>query len=183
MNFHKLVLIGLLLQFLDFNINSIDLIPDFVGFIIIAYAFSKVKVPYAALGMYCSVILSISSFMEMFQEKTQTTSFYGAVDLWLQILFIVIGLIEILQLACIFYVSNKVVKIESSIFPTIFISAQILVQLFTSLGIHLHFDVLEGFIISMLILFFFFYMYFVIFLWRRKNIEKKMYEEMQAESH
>ena len=94
-----------------------------------------------------------------------------------------IGLIEILQLACIFYVSNKVVKIESSIFPTIFISAQILVQLFTSLGIHLPFDVLEGFIISMLILLFFFYMYFVIFLWRRKNIEKKMYKEMQAESH
>ena len=183
MNFHKLVLIGLLFQFLNINIDRIDLMPDFVGYIIIAYAFSKIKVRYAALGMYCSMILSISSFIEMFQEKTHTTTFYGAVDLWLQIVFIVIGLLDILQLACIFYVSNKIVKIESSVFPTVFISAQILVQLFTSLGMHLPFDVLEGVTISMLILFFFFYIYFVVFLWKRKNIEKKMYEEMQAESH
>lgn len=183
MNFHKLVLIGLLFQFLNINIDRIDLMPDFVGYIIIAYAFSKIKVRYAALGMYCSVILSISSFIEMFQEKTHTTTFYGAVDLWLQIVFIVIGLLDILQLACIFYVSNKIVKIESSVFPTVFISAQILVQLFTSLGMHLPFDVLEQFTISMLILFFFFYIYFVVFLWKRKNIEKKMYKEIQAESH
>ena len=181
MNFHKLVLIGLLFQFLDFNISSIDLIPDFVGFIIVAYAFSKVKVPYAALGMYCSVLLSISSFMEMFQGKTQTTSFYGAVDLWLQILFIVIGLIEILQLACIFYVSNKAVKIESSIFPTLFISAQILMQLVFAFGIHAPFDNAGIFLIPIVFIFFFFYMYFVIFLWKRKNIEKKMYKEMQVE--
>ena len=118
----------------------------------------------------------------MFQEKTHTTTFYGAIDLRLQIVFIVIGLVDILQLACIFYVSNKIVKIESSVFPTIFISAQILVQLFTSLGMHLPFDVLEQFTISMLILFFFFYIYFVVFLWKRKNIEKKMYEEMQAQA-
>ena len=183
MNFHKLVLISLLFQFLDINIGGIDIMPDFVGFIIVAYAFSKIKVRYAALGMYCSVILSISSFVEIFQEKTHTTSFYGAVDLWLQILFIVIGLVDILHLACIFYVSNKIVKIESSVFPTLFISAQILVQLFTSLGMHLPFDVLEQFTISMLIIFFFFYIYFIVFLWKRKNIEKKMYEEMQAESH
>ena len=183
MDFHKLVLIGLLFQFLDINIDVVDIMPDFVGLIIVAYAFSKIKVRYAALGMYCSVILSISSFIEMFQEKTHTTSFYGAVDLWMQILFIAIGLVDILQLACIFYVSNKIVKIESSVFPTVFISAQILVQLFTSFGMHLPFDVLEGFTISMLILFFFFYIYFVVFLWKRKNIEKKMYEEMQAESH
>ena len=183
MNFHKLVLIGLLFQFFDINIVGIDIIPDFVGFIIITYAFSKIKVPYAALGMYCSVILSISSFLEMFQEKTHTTPFYGAVDLWLQILFIVISLVDILHLACIFYVSNKVVKIENSVFPTIYISAQILVQLFTSFGMHLPFDVLEGFTISMLILFFFFYIYFIVFLWKRKNIEKKMYKEIQAESH
>ena len=81
MNFHKLVLIGLLFQFLDINIDVVDIMPDFVGLIIVAYAFSKIKVRYAALGMYCSVLLSISSFIEMFQEKTQTTSFYGAVDL------------------------------------------------------------------------------------------------------
>ena len=183
MNFHELILIGLLFQFFDINIVGIDIIPDFVGFIVITYAFSKIKVPYAALGMYCSVILFISSFLEMFQEKTQTSSFYEAGDLWMQILFIVIGLVDILYLACIFYVSNKIVKIESSVFPTVFISAQILVQLFTSFGMHLPFDVLEGVTISMLLLFFFFYMYFVLFLSNRKNIEKKMYEEMQAESH
>lgn len=179
MNFHKLVLIGLLFQVFDINI-VIDIIPDFVGFIIIAYAFSKRQVPYAKLGMYCSVILSIASFIEMFQGKTQIVSLYEAVDLWMQILFIVMGLITILHFACIFYVSNKIVKIENGVFPILFISAQILVQLFTSLGMHLPFDVLEEFSLSMLVLFFFFYIYFVVFLWKRKNTEKKMYEEMNA---
>lgn len=176
MNFHKLVLIGVLFQFLDINIGVIDIIPDFIGFIIIAYAFSKIKVPYAALGMYCSVLLSITAFLEMFQEKTQSFSVYEAVNLWVQILFIVIGLVDILYFACIFYVSNKIVKIENSIFPILFISAQILVQLFTSLGMHLPFNVLEGFIMSMLILFIFFYIYFVVFLWKRKNMEKSIWK-------
>lgn len=182
MNFHKLVLIGFLFRFLDINIGVVDIVPDFVGFIIVAYAFSKIKVRYAALGMYCSVLLSISSFIEMFQEKAHTTSFYGAVDLWLQIVLIVIGLIEILYLACIFYVSNKVVKIENSVFPTLFISAQILMQLVFAFGIHFPFDQAGIFLIPIVLILFFFSIYFVVFLWKRKNIEKKMYEEMQAES-
>ncbi len=95
--------------------------------------------------MYCSVILSISSFIEMFQEKTHTTSFYEAVDLWMQILLIVIGLIDILHLACIFYVSNKIVKIENSVFPTLFISAQILMQLVSAFGMHFPFDYERGY--------------------------------------
>lgn len=179
MNFHKLILIGLLFQFLDINIG-IDLIPDFIGFIIIAYAFSKADVPYAALGMYCSIILSISSFIEMFLEKTQTFSLYEAVDLWVEILFIVVGLVNILYFACIFYVSNKIVKIENHIFPKVFIGAQILMQLFYSFGMHLPFNEFGYSLIPAAIVLLVLIIYFVVFLWKRKNIEKKMYEEMQV---
>ena len=179
MNFHKLVLIGFLFQVFDINI-VIDIIPDFVGFIIIAYAFSKRQVCYATLGMYCSVILSIASFIEMFQGKTQTFFSYEAFNLWMEILAIVISLINILYLACIFYVSNQVVKIESNVFPTLFIGAQIVVQLLPSLWMHLPFGVLDWFILFMVLLFFCFIIYYFIFLWKRKNIENKMYEEMNA---
>ena len=179
MNFHKLVLIGLLFQVFNINI-VIDIIPDFIGFIIVAYAFSKRKVRYAALGMYCSVILSIASFIEMVQGKTQTVFSYEAFNLWMEILAIVISLITILYFACIFYVSNRIVKIESTIFPTIFISGQIVVQLLPSLWMHLPFGALNWLILFMVLLFFCFVIYFVIFLWKQKNIEKKMYEEMNA---
>ena len=183
MNFHKLVLIGLLFQFLDLNIGRIDIVPDFVGFIIITYAFSKITVPYATLGMYCSVILSISSFIEMFREKTQTTSLYEPVDLWMQLLLIVIGLVNILYFACIFYVSKEILKMDNDTFPKLFIGAQILMQLVVAFGMHLPLDEVGVFLIPIVFVLFFFYIYFVVFLWKRKNIEKKMYEEMQVQSH
>ena len=180
MNFHKLVLIGLLFQFLDINISGIDIIPDFVGLIIIAYAFSKIKVPYAALGMYCSVILSVSSFIDIWQ---QTTSFYESTNLWAQIMVIVISSINVLHFACIFYVSKESLKMENGLFPKLFIGSQIIMQLVSAFGMHFPFDEAGIFLIPIVFILFFFYIYFVVFLWKRKNIEKKMYEEMQAESH
>lgn len=180
MNFHELILIGLLFQFFDINIVGIDIIPDFVGFIIIAYAFSKRKVPYAALGIYCSVILSIAAFIEMWQ---QTTSFYESTNLWTQIIVIVISSFNILYFACIFYVSKEILKMDNGIFPKLFIGLQLFLHLFNTFTMHLP-GYEWGFVsIVIMLVLFCFYIYFVVFLWKRKNIEKKMYEEMQAESH
>ena len=179
MNFHKLVLIGLLFQVFDINI-VIDIIPDFIGFIIIAYAFSKRKVRYASLGMYCSVILTISSFIEMWQ---QTISFYESTNLWVEIIAVVISSVNILYFACIFYVSKEILKIDNGIFPKLFIGAQILMQLVVTFSMHFPFDKAGLFLIPIVFILFFFYIYFVVFLWKRKNIEKKIYKEIQAESH
>lgn len=176
MNFHELILIGLLFQFFDINI-VIDIIPDFVGFIIIAYAFSKRKVPYAALGMYCSVILSIASFIEMWQ---QTTSFYESTNLWAQIIVIIISSINILSIACIFYVSKEILKMDNGVFPKLFIGLQLFLHLFNTFAMHLPGYELGLVSIVIMLILFFFYIYFVVFLWRRKNIEKNMCEEMNA---
>ena len=101
MNFHKLILIGTIFIFFDINIG-IDFVPDFVGFIIVAYAFSKQNIPYATLGLSCSLLLTVSSFIEMFQVQTQSFYFYGYVELWMQLVYIVVGLINILYFASIF---------------------------------------------------------------------------------
>ena len=171
MNFHKPILIGTLFIFFDLNIG-IDFVPDFIGFIIVAYAFSKINVPYATLGLSCSLLLTVFSFIEMFQVQTQSFYFYGSVDLWMQLVDIVIGLVNILYFACIFYVSNKMLKIENSIYPKVFIDTQILFQLFTRVGLHLPFDVFEDFMLVLFIPYFFIYIYIFVFLWKRKNIEK-----------
>ena len=180
MNFHKLILIGTIFIFLDINIGF-DVVPDFVGFIIVAYAFSKINVPYATLGLSCSLLLMLSSFIEMFQVQTQSIYFYGYVNFWMQFVFIAIGLVTILYYACIFYVSNKMLKIENSIFPKVFIGAQILIQLFTTLGLYLPYDVLMSFTLLIFILYFFIYIYYFVFLWKRKNMEKGISEAMLAQ--
>ena len=56
-------------------------------------------------------------------------------------------------------------------------------QLVATFSMHFPFDEAGLFLIPIVFILFFFYIYFVVFLWKRKNIEKKMYEEMQAESH
>ena len=175
MNFHELILIGLLFQFFDINIVGIDIIPDFVGFIIMVYAFSKRKVRYAKLGMYFSVILSIASFIEMWQ---QTTSFYESTNLWAQIIVIVISSFNILYFACIFYVSKEILKMDNGIFPKLFIGLQLFLHLLNTFA--MHFPGYElGFVsIVIMLILLVLYIYFVVFLWKRKNIEKEMYEEI-----
>lgn len=177
MNFHKLILIGLLFQVFDINIVGIDIIPDFVGFIIMVYAFSKRTVRYAKLGMYCSLILSIASFIEIWQ---QTISFYESTNLWAQIVVIVISSINILSIACIFYVSKEIVKMDNGVFPKLFIGLQLFLHLFNTFAMHLPGYELGFVSIVIMLILLFFYIYFVVFLWKRKNIEKKMYEEMNA---
>lgn len=179
MNFHKLVLIGVLFQFIDINIG-IEILPDFIGFLIIAYAFSKVAVSYGKLGMYCSIVLSISSFFDMFLQNNQGIYLYEA-DFWIQLVNLAVSLFTIIYFACIFIVSNEILKIKKSSFPKIFIGAQIVMELLIAAGMHIPFNELELFYILILIPFFFLYIAFILFLWKRKNVEKELYKEMPSQ--
>ncbi|WP_332646625.1 hypothetical protein [Lysinibacillus sp. 54212] len=173
MNFHKLVLIGVVCI-------GIALIPDFIGLLIFARAFSKVDVPYAKLGMYCSILLSIYVFIEMFQVKNEGVFFYETGNIWEQIIYVAISLIYILNYACIFYVSNEIVKIEKSIFPKIFIGAQILFLLVTELWMHLPIDIVAEYYFITIIPIIVFYIALIVFLWKRKNMERALYTEMPS---
>lgn len=174
MNFHKRALIALLLQFIDINLGEFDILPDFIGYLIMVFAFSKLTIPYAKMGMYCAVLLSIHSFIEIFQPKTQGLYLYEPVNLWLQVVMIIIGLLYIVYLACIFYASKEILQDETRIFPKLFIGMHILSLLLTSVGIHLNYDEVEGFILIWIGIYLLFYIYFIGYLWRRKNRERSL---------
>lgn len=172
MNFHKMILIGVLFQFLDFNFGPVDIIPDFIGFLIIASAFAQVKARYAPLGVVSSALLTVVALVEIFYPQLQEPT----VVLPLQLLSIVIGLITILYFACIFSVSKEVLPQQDSLFPILFIGAQLFMHVFMSIGTHLAVDIAEGFMVFALIALFGLYVYFIAFLWKRKNEEQAMRE-------
>lgn len=178
MNFHEFILIGVLFQFFDINIGTFDVIPDFVGFLMIAYAFSRAKARYAKLGMWCAAMLSISSLVEVVWPSLLEDS----VNLWLQILAIILGLVTILYFACIFSVSKDILQGEDSRFPIVFISVQLVVELFTSIGMHLSLGISEGLMIVVMVLLFGFYIYFIVFLWQRVKRERVLLEEVNGSS-
>lgn len=181
MNFHKRALIALLFQFVDINLGQFDILPDFIGYLIMVFAFSKLTIPYAKMGMYSAVLLSIQSFIELFQPKTQGIYLYEPVNLWLQVVMIVIGLLYIVYLACIFSISKEILQGETRNFPKLFIGMHILSLLLTSVGIHLNYDEVDDFVLIWLGIYLLFYIYFIGYLWRRKNREKSLEKKDRGE--
>ncbi|MEK3765515.1 MULTISPECIES: hypothetical protein [unclassified Solibacillus] len=174
MNFHKLIIIGVLFQFFDINFGNFDIFPDFIGFIIIVYAFSKVEAQYAKLGNLCATVLAVTSLMGIWLPEM----FVPSANLALQIVAILNGLLTILYLACIFSVSNEILRGEESMFPTLYINLQLIFLLFSSVGMHFPVEVYEILGLSSAALLFVFYIYFIIFLWKRKNKEYALLDEV-----
>ncbi|MBD8036274.1 hypothetical protein H9635_05920 [Solibacillus sp. A46] len=174
MNFHKLIIIGVLFQFFDINFGNFDIFPDFIGFIIIVYALSKVNAQYTNLGMFCATILAVMSIMGIVLPEMVVPS----ANLALQIVAILNGLLTILYLACIFSVSKEILRGEESMFPTLYISLQLIFLLFSSVGMHFPLEVYEILGLSSTVLLFFFYIYFIVFLWKRKNKESALFDEV-----
>ncbi|MCH7323385.1 hypothetical protein LZ480_16035 [Solibacillus sp. MA9] len=177
MNFHRRIVISMLFLFIDFNINGFDIIPDFIGYVIVAFAFSKLTVPYAAVGMYCAVPLMINSFVELFLPKTQGLYLYEPVAFPMQVVQIAIGLLYIFYLACIFSVSKEIVPTKKSIFPKLFIGLHLLTQLLISVGIHLNINEVENYIPIWIFIYLLFYVFFFGFLWRREYIELELQQK------
>ncbi|MBD8032507.1 MULTISPECIES: hypothetical protein [Solibacillus] len=170
MNFHKLIIIGILFQFFDINFGTFDIFPDFIGFIIIVYAFSKVEAQYAKLGAICATVLAITSIIGIVQPEM----FVPSTNLTFQIVAILNGLLSILYLSCIFSVSKEILRGEESMFPRLYISLLLLFQLFTYIGIHFAVDLYEIILLATNVLLFCFYIYFIVFLWKRKNKENRL---------
>jgi len=174
MNFHGRILIGMVFQFVDIDLNGIDIFPDVIGYLIVVFAFSRVQVPYATMGMYCAVLLTVNAFFEMFQPKALGLSIVEPTSLWMQLVMSVMGLLYIVFLACIFSVSKELVQTKKSIFPKLFIGMHILTLLFISVGIHLNVNDVEDYLLIWFGIYFLFYLYFCGFLWRREYIELEL---------
>lgn len=175
-NFHKTVFIGALLVFIDINIQAVDIVPDIFGYFMIAYAFSKRPVRYAKLGEICSILLAVAVIIPFFVPQSLSYSVSQ------EVFTIFMAVINVLNFACIFAVSQAIVQAERSVFPRLFIGTLLVIQLILvfispmSIGTA---EVVTVFVILILMLVL--HIYFLIFIWGRKKLEEQMQEGASLE--
>ncbi|MER2128956.1 hypothetical protein [Solibacillus sp.] len=178
MNFHKLVFIGLLFQFFDFKFGSFDIMPDFIEYVIVAYAFSKLDYRYAKEGFISALLLMIFSFFNIFNPSLLDINTGSNL---FTITSIVFGMLQIFYFACIFAVSNQIVQDSSRKFPTVFLAGIIIVNLIASLSIHLSVNLASTLVLLSMVAFFICYMYLFIFLWKRIGLQDKKQAEKSTD--
>ena len=111
--FHSRWISGFWLIFIDFNVG-IDIFPDFIGWFLIAAAFSNVKVPGAKWGMIASIVAGISAIPFVFPLQ------YGDLSSWLVVMRAVLAAGEFLAFAAFFVVSDYLLRREKkSIFEIV----------------------------------------------------------------
>lgn len=175
MNFHKRVFIGALFQILDINIGTFDILPDFVGFLIVAYAFSKMNFPYASAGTIFSISLAALSVISIFRPFNMNLVMNPSYDLNMQLVSVAFGMLNIGYFACVFAVSKEIVRGDSSRFPQLFIGFELFAQLWTSLVIHVLGNVLLASGMFILMLSIILHIYFFIYIWKRKKLEDELH--------
>jgi hypothetical protein len=174
MTFHKHLFIGVLIVFIDINIEWFDILPDVIGYVFIFNAFLKVTKPYAALGLVTTVILlghsivaffSPSDLMLLFSEEILHYNFTQ------QIFQLVVGVTSIVNYACMFAVSNAIMPITNKKLPGIFITLLLLFELALSFVYYLTPNELLLVLLPLSIIIFITYIVFLVFLWKRSKVE------------
>ena len=174
MTFHKYLFIGVLIVFIDINIEWFDILPDAIGYVFIFNAFLKVAKPYAALGLVTTVILlghsivaffSPSDLMLLFSEEILHYNFTQ------QLFQLVVGVTSIVNYACMFAVSNAIMPITNKKLPGIFITLLLLLELALSFVYYLTPDELLLVLLPLSIMIFITYIVFLTFLWKRSKVE------------
>lgn len=180
MNFHKRILIGAIFQFLDFNLGWIDILPDFIGFIIAATAFSKLKWKYAQLGFNLSLTLSALSLGQVFFPQPVNMLMMTEYTWTAEIIGLAYGVLSLFYFACVFTVSKQILSGEASRFPPLFIGVQLLSLLWPVLFLHSSLTVVEPLGIILIVLTIIALIGYFIFFWRRKNLEQELIEESRG---
>lgn len=168
MNFHKLVFIGLIYQFFDFDINGFDILPDFIEYAIVAYAFAKLNYRYAKVGKLTSLLLMILSFISIFTPEVIESTSASLAFTVSGTLFVVMN---IFYFACIFAVSNQLVQDSSRKFPKVFIALLILTSFSVSLAVHLPVNAGNTLLLVTLGVSLIGYIYLFVFIWKRIAFE------------
>lgn len=111
--FHSRWISGFWLIFIDFNVG-IDIFPDFIGWFLIATAFSNVKVTGAKWGMIASIVAGISAIPLVVPLQ------FGDLPTWLIVMQTVRSAGEFLAFAAFFVVSDYLLRREKkSIFEKV----------------------------------------------------------------
>ncbi len=103
MNGFKLIIIGYLFNFLDFRLQGIDIIPDFVGYLLIFIGLSKVLDLNKKFetARFISIILLILSFFELYQNPN-SYQIHQNIEFFPFLLSSVITIISIIYSYCLF---------------------------------------------------------------------------------
>lgn len=180
MNFHKRILIGSIFIFLDFNLGWIDILPDFVGFIIAATAFSNLKWKYAQLGFNLSLTLSALSLVQVFFPQPTDMLMMTDYNWTAELIGLAYGVFSLFYFASVFAVSKQILSGETSRFPSFFIGVQLLSLLWPVLFLHSSLSVAEPLGIILIVLTVIALIGYFIFFWRRKNMEQELIEESRG---
>lgn len=179
MNFHKLILIGMFFIVLDLNIDRFDIIPDFIGYFVIANAFSKVDMRESKIGMVAALVAAVLAFGPILYPMEPTGLVILPYSLSLQIFSIVTGLLSLVVYISLFSVSKKIVH-EESRFPALFISMEMVIQLWTTFAILLPMEIVETVSIVIIVIGIGIYIYLIWFLSHRKNMEREFYPQKRV---
>ena len=78
---------GLIFQFFDFHIMNVDLLPDFIGYILIATALQELGTIHIAFvkAKWAAAIMIMASLLNVFIPANFTISNLGTMPLWMQI--------------------------------------------------------------------------------------------------
>lgn len=173
MNFHKRVLIGSAFHIFDFTIGFFDVLPDFIGFLLIASAFSFYSTKEANQGMVLSFVLVMTSLIQLMIPLPNMGLTMAPFDGYIGILMIVVGALTILHFGYIFLVSNQILSNEDVKFPNMFMIVQLVN--YALLGLVAHVTSSVGLSISLISigLSVLSMMYFFIVLIQRKTLETR----------
>lgn len=173
MNFHKRVLIGSAFHIFDFTIGFFDILPDFIGFLLIASAFSFYTTKEANQGMVLSFILVITSLIQLMIPIPNIGLTMAPFNGYIGILMIVVGALTILHFGYIFLVSNQILSNEDVKFPKMFMIVQLVN--YALLGFVVHVTSTVGLSISVISigLSVLSMIYFFTVLMQRKNLENR----------
>lgn len=174
MNFHKRVLIGSIFHIFDFTIGFFDILPDFIGFLVIASAFSVHSTREANKGLILSLILVMTSLIQLMIPIPNMGLTMPPFDGYLGVLMIIAGALTILHFGYIFIVSNQILSDQDAKFPKVFMIVQLVN--FALLGLVVHVTSSVALTISLLSigLSVLSMIYFFIALIQRKNLENQL---------
>lgn len=168
--FHKRWIIGLLFIFLDINI-FIDLLPDFVGWYMIALAFAKAKGTAARWGHWGAVIASILSIPLVLNGIATLPE--SDMPLWLNTILSIRPFAEFLAFAAFFLISDELLERQKqSIFSYVFLIYLLVWLLWQHLYKHFLPDTAENTTLILGIAGFVLMFCFLINVIKRKNEEK-----------
>lgn len=138
--FHRRWIWGFLFIFLDINI-FIDWLPDFIGWIFIAAAFSEGKGEAAAWGKWSAVVAAGLSMPLVFQGISALPE--SEIPVWLHVIYFALPFAEFLAYAAFFMISNTLLeRRRRSIFSHVFLGFLLVWMLWQH--VYMHFPPNDG---------------------------------------